>query len=417
MRSVKLTILACFLVLSPLATANSAHPAGSAAQSAAIASEAPTGFDNLTNGFEDQASFDADLETFAEVETDADGVGPVYNARSCAECHATPVVGGSSQVTELRAGHMAGFTFVEHPGGSLIHSRSIDASIQEQVMDGNEVRAHRASPSILGAGFVESINDSTLVAISLLQVLQSGGRIFGQTIAVPVDEAPGSTRIGRFGWKNQQASLLSFSGDAYLNEMGITTPLAPLENSSNGSAIDLFDLVPLGNPADPDDEDLGDLEAFTRFMRATKAPPRDAARAASPEARAGESLFNAIGCAICHVPSITTAPAGTSLNGGTFVVPPALGSKIIHPYGDFLLHNVGTGDGIVQNGGPSTRLKVRTAPLWGLRTRNRFMHDAASLTVVEAILRHGGEASFVTSNYRRLSFTQRNQITAFLKSL
>jgi len=417
MRSVKLSILACFLLLSLSATAPSASLATVASQPIAVPTEAPAGFDNLTNGFESQAAFEADLDTFAEAESDADGIGPVYNARSCAECHATPVIGGSSQVTELRAGHFTGSVFVEHPGGSLVHSRSIDASLQEQIMEGNEVRSFRASPSILGAGFVESISDSTLVSISFLQILQSGGRIFGQTIQVPVDEAPGTTRVGRFGWKAQQASLLSFSADAYVNEMGITTPLAPNENSSNGAPIDLFDLVPLGNPLDPDDGDLGDLEAFSRFMRSTKAPPRDAARAGTPEAIAGQSLFSSIGCAICHVASITTAPAGTVLNGGTFTVPPALGDKIIHPFSDFLLHNVGTGDGIVQNGGPSTRLKVRTAPLWGLRTRDRFMHDGATLTVSDAILRHRGEAGFVISNYRRLSSTQRNQILAFLRSL
>jgi CxxC motif-containing protein (DUF1111 family) len=98
-------------------------------------------------------------------------------------------------------------------------------------------------------------------------------------------------------------------------------------------------------------------------MRATKVPPRDAAIAATDDARAGAQPFNQIGCAICHVPTITTAPAGTSVNGGTFVVPPALGNKVIHPYSDFLLHNVGTGDGIVQNGGQSTANNLRTPPL------------------------------------------------------
>ena len=98
-------------------------------------------------------------------------------------------------------------------------------------------------------------------------------------------------------------------------------------------------------------------------------------------------------------------------------VPPELGNKTIHPYSDFLLHSVNTGDGIVQNGGQSTRNKIRTAPLWGLRTRNRFMHDGETLTLNDAILRHGGEAYYVISNYRHLSSTQRNQILTFLRSL
>jgi CxxC motif-containing protein (DUF1111 family) len=98
-------------------------------------------------------------------------------------------------------------------------------------------------------------------------------------------------------------------------------------------------------------------------------------------------------------------------------VPAALGDKIIHPFSDFLLHNVGTGDGIVQNGGISTRNKLRTPPLWGLRTRNRLMHDGESLSLNSAILRHDGEASLVTSSYRRLNDTRKNQLITFLRSL
>ncbi len=97
--------------------------------------------------------------------------------------------------------------------------------------------------------------------------------------------------------------------------------------------------------------------------------------ATTADAQSGEQLFHAIGCDICHVSSITTAPAGTVINGGAFKVPAALGGKVIHPYGDFLLHNVGTGDGIVQNGPQDTANKLRTSPLWGLRTKSRLMHD------------------------------------------
>ena len=98
-------------------------------------------------------------------------------------------------------------------------------------------------------------------------------------------------------------------------------------------------------------------------------------------------------------------------------VPEALGNKIIHPFSDFLLHDIGTGDGIVQNGGQSTANKLRTMPLWGVRTHARHMHHGLTLTFNEAILRHAGEARGVTSNYRALSGTQQNQIITFLKSL
>ena len=369
--------------------------------------EAPTGFDDQTNGFVNQTQFDSDRTIFEERETIDDGLGPVYNAQACAECHQNPVTGAISQVTELRAGHFDGLLFINHPGGSLINDRAIDPSIQERVLGGNEVRTFRTSLNTLGDGFVECIDSNTLFAISSRQPL--GMR--GQFIQVPVLEAGNLVRGGRFGWKNQHASLLSFAADAYLNEMGITSPLQPNENTSNGRPVDAFDKV-----LDPDN-DGQDVEAFARFMRATKAPPRDEALAATPDAQRGDQLFTLIGCDVCHVRTIVTAPAGTVINQGAFTVPAALGGKAIHPFGDFLLHNVGTGDGIVQNGGQSTRNKVRTAPLWGMRTRDRLMHDGESLSRNEAILRHAGEAALVIFNYRNLSAVDKNALITFLNSL
>ena len=369
--------------------------------------DAPTGFDDQTNGFVSQTQFNLDRDIFEERETIDDGLGPVYNAQACAECHQNPVTGGISQITELRAGHFDGFSFINHPGGSLINDRAINAGIQERVLGGNEVRTFRTSLNTLGDGFVECIDSNTLVAISNSQPL--GMR--GQFIQVPVLEANNAIRGGRFGWKNQHASLVSFSADAYLNEMGITSPLQPTENTSNGSSVAAFDTV-----IDPED-DGDDVEAFARFMRATKAPSRDTILAATFDAQQGDILFNQIGCNTCHVRSIDTSPAGTVINQGTFVVPAALGNKRIHPFGDFLLHDVGTGDGIVQNGGQSTRNKVRTAPLWGMRTRDRLMHDGETLTRNEAILRHFGEANPVIINYINLSTTQKNQVITFLNTL
>ena len=121
---------------------------------------------------------------------------------------------------------------------------------------------------------------------------QSGGAIRGQVIQVPVLESPGSVRAGRFGWKNQNASLLSIAGDAYLNEMGITNRLVRTENTSMGSSVAAFDKVPDNTPCVNssgtcgEDKD-GDIEEFAPFMRSTKAPPRDAALAATADAKAG----------------------------------------------------------------------------------------------------------------------------------
>jgi CxxC motif-containing protein (DUF1111 family) len=376
--------------------------------------EAPAGFDNLTNGFTTQTQFDADRGVFEEREDIDEGLGPVFNAQSCVECHQSPVTGAISQVTELRAGHFDGVNFVDHPGGSLINDRAIDASIQERVFGGNEVHTFRTSLNTVGDGFVEAIDSNTLLAISNSQP----SNMRGQFIEVPVGEAGGLTRGGRFGWKNQHASLVSFSADAYLNEMGITSVLQPNENSSNGSSTASFDeAADPEDPAAPDSPNGVDVEAFARFMRATKAPPRDTALAATGDAQTGSNLFNQVGCNICHTRSITTSAAGTVINGGAFTVPAALGNKVIHPFSDFALHDIGTGDGIVQNGGQSTRNKVRTQPLWGVRTHGRHMHDGESLTFTESILRHAGEATGVINAFRSLSATQRAQIVTFLQSL
>jgi CxxC motif-containing protein (DUF1111 family) len=400
MRSLKLSLFALFFaaVGMPVARTQSV-------------TEAPTGFDDLTNGFTTQEQFDLDRDVFDEDEFKADGLGPVYNAQSCGECHQNPTSGGISQITELRAGHFNGVNFVDHPGGSLINDRAINANFQERVLGGNEVRTFRTSLNTLGDGFVECIDSNTLVAIANGQPSEQRGTF----IQVPVLESGGAVRGGRFGWKNQHASLVSFSADAYLNEMGITSPLQPTDNNSNGNNV-VNGVAVNDGIADPED-DGADVQTFANFMRATMAPPRDAVLAATTDAQVGSQLFTQIGCAICHVASIVTAPPGTVINQGAFTVPAALGNKRIHPFGDFLLHNVGTGDGIVQNGGQATRNMVRTAPLWGMRSRDRLMHDGNTVNRNEAILRHAGQATAVINNYIALSITQKNQLITFLNSL
>ena len=424
------------------------------------ATEAPTGMDTLTNGFVTQAVHDGDRATFEERDIVTDGLGPIYNAQSCAECHQNPVTGGISQISELRAGHndangnFVPATLTINDGGglqgvtianrSLINQRATcpgvvtdndptnniaDGTIiynhpneqaQERVPGAETVRTRRMTTNLLGLGFVESISNTTLQNIPNGQ--PSGMK--GQLTVVPVAEAPGQFRNGRFGWKDQDASLLSFAGGAYLNEQGITNRLNRTEVTT------LCDDVPDNTPCQNNpnvicaEDPENDIDAFAQFIRAAKAPSRDARLAATSSAQAGASLFHSIGCDICHINTLTTAAAGTVINGGAFVVPPALGSKIIHPYSDFLLHDVGTGDGIAQVTFPgsntldqSMKNKVRTAPLWGVRTRNELMHDGENYTRNESILRHANEANGVINSYRALSTTQKNQIVDFLNSL
>jgi CxxC motif-containing protein (DUF1111 family) len=171
------------------------------------------------------------------------------------------------------------------------------------------------------------------------------------------------------------------------------------------------------DPAPDPEDDEEDVRALANFMRSTKAPSRGPVTA---PVLVGEQVFRRIGCATCHVPSITTAPPGTVVNGGSLVVPMALGLKVIYPYTDFLLQDVGTGDGIpIQptEEYEDTAQQFRTAPLWGLRTRNRLMHDGMSLTREDAILRHAGQADEVIRLYRNLAGRDRTALLAFLASL
>jgi len=393
--------------------------------SGTIFREAPAAFDNLTNGFDPQGPDFATLEDdavvplrsfndnrfiFEEVEQIADGLGPTYNAQSCRECHQNIVTGGASQIAEHRTGRMDLLQFVESVGGSLIQSRSTSPAIFERVPFEDSISTFRISTNVLGTGFIEAIANDTLLAIRNNQPAS----IRGRALEVAVLEANNVPRIGRFGHKSQHASLQSFAADAYLNEMGITSPLLPEENTSLGRNIAFpspFDPVP-----DPEDDGV-DVVAFANFMRATKAPPRGPINA---QVSAGDTLFRQVGCGGCHIPTIRTAAPGTLINGGAIRVRDAVGNKIIHPYSDFLLHDIGTGDGIPVLPGAdfaSTATQIRTIPLWALRTRNRLMHDGLSFTKQEAISRHAGQATNARNAYDALSPAQKDQVLAFLDSL
>ena len=411
--------------------------------------DAPAAFDNKSNGLVDDATHLADQSTFEEVEQISDGLGPIYNAQSCRECHQNPVSGSASQVNELRVGHVGKNGEFENPeipiargkevitGRTLVNDRAIcpngafpDTEIQERVPDTETVRTFRVSVNLLGDGFIEAVSDQALVDLSKEQCRKSRGKICGLAVHVPILEVQGETGVGRFGWKDQQASLLSFAADAYLNEMGITSTLQPDEvtNLCNTAS----------EPNDkPGPDGLSDIDRFARFVRATKAPPPDQMLAATDQAKRGSELFDKIGCNECHVRTMTTAPAGTKVNGGAFTVPDALGQKQFSPYSDFLMHNVGTGDGIVipvvehygrrfaqhawrgysPENFQETRYRIRTAPLWGVRTRSRLMHDGASLTLHDAIGRHSGEAKDAAKKFKCLKPADREAVLTFLQSL
>jgi CxxC motif-containing protein (DUF1111 family) len=353
---------------------------------------------------------------FSERETIEDGLGPTYNDVGCVECHQSVDVGAFGQQMEFRAGHITNGLFVDAPGGQLVHARATDSDIVEHISTAETVKAFRVTLSTLGDGFIECLSNTSLQNNVAAQPLAQRGTLS----QVPVTEAGNALRIGRFGWKAQHASLVSFAGDAYLNEMGITNPFDGSGGTSENpaSTADGVINVTFPSPFDPvaDPEDDGDdVLAFADFMAATRAPRRQQPIPAA--ATRGDTLFTSVGCAVCHTRTFTTAAPGTLINGGAFAVPAALGNKIIHPFSDFALHNVGTGDGVVQNAGQSSANQIRTPPLWGIRARNRLMHEGLTVTITDAIQLHAGQATTARNNFNALTNAQRADLVAFVLSL
>ena len=247
--------------------------------------DAPAGFDTPTlvqnagsqsrrNGIVEPAgdTFALDQQAFETTHDASTGLGPVFNARACADCHQNPVSGAASQFTELRVGHLDSNGNFVNPtipindganaitGRSIVNDRAVVPEAQEHIPATEDIRALRAALNTLGDGFVEAIDDATLEAIAANQPGISEGRIHGEAIPVPVLEAPGQVRIGRFGWKDQHSSLLSFVADAYLNEMGVTNRLRLKDTTSIGKITT--------DPEDvPDNLGLADIDHFAQFIR------------------------------------------------------------------------------------------------------------------------------------------------------
>src|SRR5262249_27006188 len=245
----------------------------------------------------------------------------------------------------------------------------------------------RLSTQLFGAGLMEAIPDTTIL----------GNRSNGGRANFVVNPDTRRTELGRFGWTAQVATLHQFASDAYLNEMGITNPSFPFENRPQGQPI------PLGCDTVPDPEDDGSgVTAFTNFMRFLAPAPRGPITA---QVTRGQDVFSQIGCASCHVPTMMTGPNSVT----------ALSNKPVNLFSDLLLHDIGTGDGIEQ--GQATGNDFRTAPLWGLSRRDRFMHDGRSNAIQDAILRHSKEAQNALTDFVGLSQSDHDDLLAFLGSL
>ena len=353
--------------------------------------------------------FEAGKDAFVRSITEEEGLGPIHNLVSCAACHGNPVGGsGSISVTMFGRADENGFDPLKRLGGPLLQGGAIRPECAEHMPREANVSAERMTTSALGAGLIEAVSDSSIARLAESSSTDITGRVHWVTA---LEDTPGSAkRVGRFGWKCQIATVLSFSAVAARNELGFTNHLLPTESAPNGnrSLIEKCDSVP--DPEDrPDSAGFTYVDRVTHFQRYLAAPPQ------TPRSgMKGERVFDRIGCAACHVATLRTAD-DPSLEA-------ALRHRPFKPYSDFLLHDMGRlGDGIVQ--GDATGREFRTTPLWGFRFRFPVMHDGrvSGATLAERAIRcieaHDGEAGPSMRAYRELSKQERNQLIAFLDSL
>jgi CxxC motif-containing protein (DUF1111 family) len=346
------------------------------------------------------------LDDFLEVETAEEGLGPAFNGTSCAVCHNVPAIGGSGTIAELRAGRRNGrgeFEALDASGETLFQLFSIPGHACQPIVPAEaNVFARRAPIPLFGAGLVEAIPDDVLLGLEDPHD-RNGDGVSGRA-AVIVDAASGERRIGRFGWKAQHATLLAFGADAYRNEMGITNDVFPLEVAFGVTAQRMRECDPI-----PDPEDVRDprtrrrgIDNFASFMRFLAPAGR---AVVNDETAAGEQVFAAIGCAACHAPTLATGPSAN----------PLFDRKPVPLFSDLLLHDVATGDGIVQ--GAAEGGEIRTPALWGLRLRRPLLHDGSAGTIEDAIGRHRGEAELARRGFERLGDRDRALLLSFLQSL
>ena len=348
-------------------------------------------------------AFSDGFEEFTKEEDAAGGLGPIFNRSSCVTCHLQGGTGGASHINVTRFGRVEKgiFDSLDSLGGSLLQELSIDPAAREFVPREANIVSRRQTTPLFGLGLVEAIPEATILA-----GVRSGkpDGVKGKAHLV-TDVVSGQQLVGRFGWKAQQATLLAFSADAYVNEMGVTNRFFPTENAPNGKADVLAAYDNIADPEDSIDPETGkaDIDHSADFMRFL-APLRPLPLSAS--ATAGKTVFQSTGCAVCHTPRMFT---------GTNDIP-ALNQKAVELYSDLLLHDMGIlGDGIVQ--GDAGGREFRTAPLWGARVSAPYLHDGRAPTLDTAIRAHDGEGAASKIRYTKLSVQHRQQLLDFINTL
>jgi CxxC motif-containing protein (DUF1111 family) len=401
-------------------------------------------------------TFAAARDNFAAAENAADGLGPIFNERSCGACHANGTVGGAGQNIERRYGTLTNGVFdpLASTGGSLrqlsgiggfnIGGLNCNSGTDANPAPGATIFAGRLTTPLFGLGLVDSLPDGRFDTLASREPAATRGIVNRVSTALPnpldAAQSTGGTRVGRFGWKAGVPNLGQFSADAYLNEMGITTSSCisgvrnsafATENRANRAGTNAVingcpdDQVPgtdddfatqENNCAGGVNQLQDDVANFAFFMAHLAPPPRLAITAGSTQAR-GQTLFNstALQCSSCHRSDADIFVSTTA--GGI------QGGIVFAPFSDFLLHDMGTlGDGI-GNAGDSVAVtrRMRTAPLWGLRSRNLLLHDGRTSDRGAAIQAHNGGANgqgtAAAAAYTALTTAQKSDLLAFLATL
>jgi CxxC motif-containing protein (DUF1111 family) len=359
-----------------------------------------------------QAGFADGKQEFQEVEDINGGLGPVFNEKGCAVCHGEGAVGGAGVQVETRAGRLVNGVFdpLASEGGSLFKHFGIGGQVQNPACtthgevvpaDANVVAGRRTTP-LFGLGLVDATPDATFQALAAAEPVAVRG-----VAPLVTNLQAGHPTVGKFGWKDQNPTLFQFSGDAYLNEMGVTSPFFPVENAPQGSAAMLAACDTVRDP-----EDNGrDVARFTRFMQFVAPPARGTI---SPQVTAGDALFSSLHCDGCHVRNITSGSNALDVDGNPVA---GLSNVTYHPFSDFLMHDMGSlGDNIEQGTGLTS---MRTAPLWGLRFENpnQLLHDGRAHSLTDAVQMHAGQGQTAANAFKALSSNDKNNLLSFLASL
>lgn len=367
---------------------------------------------------EQRTLFGRGARAFRQVMTPADGLGPVFVEDSCESCHALGGLGGGDDLFDPnhfveRFGTInpdGTYNNLAALGGDVLQTRSIAGMgtgcevAAEQVPNVATVHALRNPLPMFGIGLLAAIPDATILS----HAVDKGDGVHGRPNLAP------SGRPGRFGWKAQGDTLAGFNATAANGTMGFTTLQSPGEPAPQGAAMPAgCDNASLGAPSPNDSTGLfiQNITVWELLLAPPASLPHDRA------ALEGKALFASIGCEKCHVSSMRSGDFSFTLVDGTEMPMESISNKYVPSFSDLLLHDMGPemDEGVTMRQARGS--EFRTAPLWGLRLRSRFLHDGRATTYDEAILAHGGEGAIIRDRYLSLQDEDKAKIRTFLSRL